>query len=122
MKGEDSMKCEKLLFILCLIVLVAGCGNSEEEMEPSNQKMDQETSETDLSRQAEIMANDEKIIEMLKDAGEIPEDASSTEIQDALENYLQKKAQSVKEDAKSSQKYIDDLKKQIQKDFQNNNN
>ena len=121
MKGEDSMKFEKLLFILFLSMCLSGCGNSEEKGEPTNQNVEQKTSETDLSRQAEMMANDEKIIEMLKETGEIPEDASPTEIQNALENYLQKKAKNVKENEKSSQKYIEDLKKEIQKELQNEN-
>ncbi|WP_226658813.1 hypothetical protein [Pseudalkalibacillus hwajinpoensis] len=115
------MKLEKLLFILLVTLLLGGCGNSEEKVDSSTKNKEQETSEADLSRQVEMIANDEKIIEMLKESGDIPENASPTEIQEALEDYLKKKKNDVKAKQKSSEKYIDELKKQIEKDLQNDN-
>ena len=116
------MNREKLLFILLVTLLLGGCGNAVEKVDSSTKNREQETTEEDLNRQVEMMANDEKIIEMLKDSGEIPENASPIEIQEALEDYLKKKAEDVKANEKSSEKYIDELKKQIKKDLQNENN
>jgi bacillopeptidase F (M6 metalloprotease family) len=64
-----------------------------------------------------MMANDEKIIEMLKKKGEIPENATPEEINKALQNYLKKKAPEPGslQDEKAKKKYINHLKEQIQK-------
>ena len=120
------MKLEKILFILLLAALLSGCGSMEEKGSNSSSQNSEETSgeaeaETGFSAQVEMIANDEKIIEMLKASGEIPENASAIEIQEALEEYLKKKAINVEVDQKSSEKYIEDIKKQIQKDLQKEN-
>ncbi|MCA0172592.1 hypothetical protein [Bacillus sp. RAR_GA_16] len=113
------MNREKLLFILLVILLLSGCGNAIEKVDSSTENREQKTSEVDFNRQVEMMANDEKIIEMLKESGEIPKDASPTEIQKALEDYLKEKSNDVKANQKSSEKYIEELKKQIESDLQN---
>ncbi|QHA91295.1 hypothetical protein [Bacillus sp. N1-1] len=120
------MRLEKILFILLVTALLTGCGSMEENESNSSSQNSEQTSvetdaETDLSAQIEMIANDEKIIEMLKESGEIPENASAAEIQEVLEEYLKKKAKSTEVDDKSSEKYIEDLKKQIQKDLQKEN-
>lgn len=120
------MKRENILFILLFAALLTGCGSMEEKGANSSSQNSEQTSgeaeaESDFSAQIEMIANDEKIIQMLKDSGEIPENASATEIQEALEDYLKKKAINAEVDQKSSEKYIEDLKKQIQKDLQKEN-
>jgi bacillopeptidase F (M6 metalloprotease family) len=120
------MKLEEILFILLVAALLTGCGSMEEKGSNSSSQNSEQTSgeaeaESDFSTQIEMIANDEKIIEMLKDSGEIPDNASTTEIQKALEDYLKKKAINAEVDQKSSEKYIEDLKKQIQKDLQKEN-
>ena len=124
------MKLQTMLFILLITAFLSGCGNVEEKGSNSasqnsdnhtSEEMSEETdAENDFPAQVEMIANDEKIIEMLKESGEIPKDASGTEIQEALEEYLKKKAKSA--DDQSSEKYIEDLKKQIQKDLHRENN
>ena len=114
------MKLVKTLFILLVAALLTGCGSIEGNgsSNASSQNSEQtspEAAESDFSTQIKIMANDEKIIEMLKESGEIPENASAVEIQEVLEEYLKKKAKSA--DDQSSEKYIEELKKEIQKDL-----
>ncbi|WP_273834352.1 hypothetical protein [Guptibacillus sedimenti] len=121
------MKREKILFVLLVAALLAGCGSLEEKGANSSSQNSEQTSvetdaETPLSAQIDMIANDEKIIEMLKESGEIPENASAAEIQEVLEEYLKKKAKSAEINDKSSEKYIEDLKKEIQKDLHRENN
>ncbi|WP_283152529.1 hypothetical protein [Guptibacillus hwajinpoensis] len=116
----------KLLPILVgtlLLLGIAGCGNNEAQtVNTSKGDVGEETavpatSEDEFSQEARMMANDEKLIEMLKSTGVIKEDATPSEIQKALEEYLKEKAEGIDQGAKSSEKYIEDLKKQIQQDL-----
>ncbi|MCA0989667.1 hypothetical protein [Pseudalkalibacillus hwajinpoensis] len=121
------MKLVKTLFILLVAALLTGCGNMVEKGANSLSQNSEQTSreteaESDFSPQIKIIANDEKIIEMLKESGEIPKNASAAEIQEVLEEYLKKKAKSAEIDDKSSEKYIEDLKKEIQKDLHGETN
>lgn len=52
---------------------------------------------------------------MLKDKGEIPENATTEEINSALQKYLQQKKPGNLEDEKAKKKYIEELKQKIQK-------
>ncbi len=79
------------------------------------------TTNDPVSEEVNVLANDEKIIEMLKKSGVIEEDASPEEINQALEKYLKRKAEDNRLKEKSSEKYIEELKKQIQKDLSNEN-
>ena len=79
------------------------------------------TTNDPVSEEVNVLANDEKIIEMLKKSGVIAEDASPEEINQALEKYLKGKAEDNRLKEKSSEKYIEDLKKQIQKDLSKEN-
>ncbi|MGA9287174.1 MAG: hypothetical protein WBV93_02395 [Anaerobacillus sp.] len=79
------------------------------------------TTNDPVSEEVNVLANDEKIIEMLKKSGVIAEDASPEEINQALEKYLKGKAEDNQLKEKSSEKYIEDLKKQIQKDLSKEN-
>lgn len=124
---EGVMVKIKLLPILVgtfLLVGIAGCGNNEAQtVNTSKNDVGEETgppvtSEDDFSQEARMMANDEKLIEMLKSTGVIKENATPGEIQKALVEYLKEKAEGVDQGAKSSEKYIEDLKKQIQQDLE----
>ncbi|MGG1684374.1 hypothetical protein [Pseudalkalibacillus sp. NRS-1564] len=117
----------KLLPILLgtlLFVGLAGCGNNEAQtVNTSKDDVGEETtapatSEGDFSQEARMMANDEKLIEMLMSTGVIKENATPSEIQKALEEYLKEKAEGIDQGAKPSEKYIEDLKKQIQQDLE----
>ncbi|MFK3959846.1 hypothetical protein [Guptibacillus hwajinpoensis] len=120
------MKIKLLSILLGTLILagLAGCGENEANIintakdDGSVETTAPATSEDDFSQQVRMIANDEKIIEMLKSTGVIKEDATPDEIQKALEEYLKKKAKGIDQDAKSSEKYIEDLKKQIQQDFE----
>ncbi|MYL64497.1 hypothetical protein GLW07_14155 [Bacillus hwajinpoensis] len=121
------MKREKILFVLLVAALLTGCGSMEEKGSNSSSQNSEQTSreaeaESDFSAQIKMIANDEKIIEMLKDSGEIPDNASGTEIHEALEDYLKKKTKNAEINEKSSEKYIEGLKKQIQQDLQREGN
>ncbi|MBN3554387.1 hypothetical protein JYA63_08935 [Fictibacillus nanhaiensis] len=90
-------------------------GESEEKAESDTK----DTSNLNTAKENEVttmIANDEKIIQMLKEKGEIPEDATTEEINKALQKYLQQKNPSNLGDEKAKKKYIEELKQKIQKE------
>ncbi|MDO6654361.1 hypothetical protein [Anaerobacillus sp. 1_MG-2023] len=120
------MKIKSLSILLGILLLIglAGCGENEAQtVNTSKVDVGEETaapatSEDDFSQEARMIANDEKLIEMLKSTGVIKEGATPAEIQNALEEYLKEKAEGIDQGSKSSEKYIEDLKKQIQQDLE----
>ncbi|MDR7072999.1 hypothetical protein [Fictibacillus barbaricus] len=109
-----------LLILLALTVTSAGCSADKAEKKETihHEKQKSDSKKTQESEAVTIIANDERIIEMLKKNGEIPEDATPEEIQAALKKYLQKKAPEpgTLQDEKAKQKYINELKEKIQKE------
>jgi bacillopeptidase F (M6 metalloprotease family) len=99
-----------IIVVLFLIAFTACSKTEDSKSEPSNDK-------NPATEAVNMIANDEKIIEMLKKKGEIPEDASQDEIAEALQKYLKDKTPgpgSLK-DEKEKQNYINKLKEEIQK-------
>lgn len=97
---------------------MVSCSSQTEQKNPIQQKDKEGASSSDSEVNNEVrtmIANDEKIIEMLKKKGEIPEDATSEEINNALQKYLQDKNPGNLQDEKEKKKYINDLKEKIQK-------
>ncbi|WP_130293985.1 hypothetical protein [Fictibacillus sp. BK138] len=102
-----------LLVVVLFTVAFTACSNTEDS------KSEQPGEKNPTTEAVNMIANDEKIIEMLKKKGEIPEDASQEEIEKALQKYLKGKASgpgSLK-DEKEKQKYINKLKEDIQKNI-----
>lgn len=104
------------------IFLIGMLGCAAEEQQPnassvSNAENDEKVEEEVRSDQVKMMANDEKMIEMLKSSGVIGENATPQEIEEAVDNYLQKIAEQNKMNEKSEKKKIDELKKEIQKEL-----
>ncbi|MFE1243210.1 hypothetical protein ACFW35_03675 [Fictibacillus sp. NPDC058756] len=100
-----------LLVAVLLTVAITACSNTKDSK--SEQPVDKEPTNEAVN----MIANDEKIIEMLKKKGEIPEDASQEEITKALQKYLKNKAPGpgTLKDEKEKQNYINKLKEEIQK-------
>ncbi|MBH0169546.1 MAG: hypothetical protein ACQET8_07135 [Bacillota bacterium] len=92
-----------------------GKKESEEKAE-SDQKDSSDSKSAEQNEVTAMIANDEKIIQMLKNKGEIPEDATTEEINNALQKYLQQKKPGNLEDEKAKKKYIEELKQKIQKE------
>ncbi|WP_394173078.1 hypothetical protein [Guptibacillus hwajinpoensis] len=115
------MKLRSMGFVLLSILLMGmmGCAGNEEQQPNassiSNATKDGTVEEEMRSDQVKMIANDEKIIEMLKSSGAIKENATSEEIEEAVNNYLRKKAEQNKMNEKS--KTIEELKKEIQKEL-----
>ncbi|XBD02136.1 immune inhibitor A domain-containing protein [Pseudalkalibacillus hwajinpoensis] len=61
------------------------------------------------------VANEEKLIEMLKESGEIPEAASAKEAEQALEEFLKEKSESLKE--KEANGELEDEKLELEADI-----
>ncbi|WP_137791715.1 hypothetical protein [Bacillus sp. E(2018)] len=94
-------------------------GKKESEEKAESDTKDFSDSNSNSAEQNEVttmIANDEKIIQMLKDKGEIPENATTEEINNALQKYLQQKKPGNLEDEKAKKKYIEELKQKIQKE------
>ncbi|MBY6036808.1 hypothetical protein KUV80_09090 [Fictibacillus nanhaiensis] len=104
-----------LLVVPILFIGLSACSFMEDTNQ-ENMDTDQTKSQSEVIR---MIANDEKIIEMLKKSGEIPEGASQEEINKALQKYLQKKAPGNFQDEKEKLKYINELKENIQKNSSN---
>lgn len=112
------MKQRSMGFVLLASIILmgmVGCAASEEQQ--SNAEKDGTIEEEVRSDQVKMIANDEKIIEMLKSSGAIKENATPEEIEEAVNNYLQKKVEQNKMTEKSDKKTIEQLKKEIQKDL-----
>jgi bacillopeptidase F (M6 metalloprotease family) len=96
----------------------AGCSTQEKEpVQHENHKVSNSQNKKQ-SEAVNIIANDDRIIEMLKKNGEIPEDATPEQINEALQKYLKKKAPGpgTLQDEKAKNKYINELKERIQKE------
>lgn len=105
----------KMILVVLFSIALTACSDSEKS---KSDKPDDNNPQTEA---VNMIANDEKIIEMLKKKGEIPEDASQEEITKALQKYLKNKAPgpgSLK-DEKEKQNYINKLKEEIQKNNKN---
>ncbi|MBH0157049.1 hypothetical protein IHV10_11775 [Fictibacillus sp. 5RED26] len=111
------------------LILLMSCSSQENDNLPgkNTKESEEKKAETDPkdssdSKSAEqnevtaMIANDERIIQMLKDKGEIPENATTEEINNALQKYLQQKKPGNLEDEKAKKKYIEELKQSIQKE------
>jgi bacillopeptidase F (M6 metalloprotease family) len=104
-----------LKFILILVFSLGLTACSLNEDTKQNNKI-----EENLDTEAvKMIANDEKIIEMLKKKGEIPEDATQEEITKALQKYLKDKSPGSLKDVKEKHNYMNELKEKIQKDKEN---
>jgi bacillopeptidase F (M6 metalloprotease family) len=109
----------KWLFAFLVVgLLLNGCSPDAQKNEQDDStevnsdvpaaEMDQPASKID------VLANDEKIIEMLIKTGVISEDASHEEIEKALQKYLKDKNKDQLTNEKEKKKYIDEIKKKIQ--------
>jgi bacillopeptidase F (M6 metalloprotease family) len=103
----------KVIKISLFIIGITACSNNED----SNIKKPENINSQ--SEAVKMIANDEKIIEMLKKSGEIPENASQEEISGALQKYLKDRAPGSLKDEKAKQNYINELKKKIQNNNKN---
>ncbi|WNB92854.1 hypothetical protein [Bacillus sp. NEB1478] len=113
------MKRSIVFFILATFAITAtSCSaDKKEPVQHEEHKISDSQNKTE-SEAVNIIANDDRIIEMLKKNGEIPENATPEEIQEALQKYLKKKAPGpgTLQDEKAKQKYINELKEKIQKE------
>ncbi|TMU83969.1 hypothetical protein FGG79_17645 [Bacillus sp. BHET2] len=100
--------------LLLVPILLSGCAGGEQPVkdEQDSTEVDSEAPATETN--LDVIANDEKIIEMLKKTGVISEDASQEEIEKALQKYLQDKNSHQLTNEKEKKKYIDEIKKKIQ--------
>lgn len=98
-------------------LLLGGCAadDGKKDQDSTEVNSDVPAAETDQpASKMDVLANDEKIIEMLKKTGVIAEDASHEEIEKALQKYLQDKNSDQLTNEKEKKKYIDEIKKKIQ--------
>ncbi|MCP3032276.1 hypothetical protein LF817_13090 [Halobacillus sp. A1] len=89
--------------------------NEEENDEITNEEADEEG--TAEPKHVDMMANDERIISMLKESGFISEDATPEEIEQALNEYVKEKAEGHDFNEKDSKAYLEELKKEIEQDI-----
>ena len=98
-------KCRLLMLGILLGAGSYGCENrqpieppQEDPVENMEEEvLENEESSTNLPREnsrKSMIANDEKIIEMLKASGELKDNATAAEIEKALQDYLRSKTQS----------------------------
>lgn len=114
LKGSDTVRSKwKFAFIL-VPVLLNGCASEDPEEEQDSTEVNSDVPAEKPTNKMDVLANDEKIIEMLKKTGVISEDASHEEIEKALQKYLQDKNNDQLNNEKEKQKYIDEIKKKIQ--------
>ncbi|UXH43052.1 hypothetical protein N5C46_15310 [Rossellomorea vietnamensis] len=108
----------KWMFVFLLAgLLLGGCAadDGKKDQDSTEVNSDVPAAETDQpASKMDVLANDEKIIEMLKKTGVIAEDASHEEIEKALQKYLQDKNSDQLTNEKEKKKYIDEIKKKIQ--------
>jgi bacillopeptidase F (M6 metalloprotease family) len=102
---------KRIIIGILLSICVTACSNADDSKHEKTENKNLKTDEA-----VNMIANDEKIIEMLKKKGEIPEDASQEEIAKALQKYLKEKAPGSLKDEKEKIKYINELKEKIQKE------
>ncbi|PFA68124.1 hypothetical protein CN378_08425 [Bacillus sp. AFS015802] len=108
----------KWMFVFLLVgLLLTGCAADDQKKEQDSTEVNSDAPAADTDEPAgkiDVLANDEKIIEMLKKKGVISEDATHEEIEKALQKYLQNKNNDQLTNEKEKQKYIDEIKKKIQ--------
>jgi bacillopeptidase F (M6 metalloprotease family) len=108
----------KWMFVFLLVsLLLSGCAVDEGKNDQDSTEVNSDVPEDETDQPAnkiDVLANDEKIIEMLKKTGVISEDASHEEIEKALQKYLQDKNSDQLTNEKEKKKYIDEIKKKIQ--------
>jgi bacillopeptidase F (M6 metalloprotease family) len=108
----------KWMFAFLLVgLLLSGCAVDEGKNNQDSTEVNSDVPEDETDQPAnkiDVLANDEKIIEMLKKTGVISEDASHEEIEKALQKYLQDKNSDQLTNEKEKKKYIDEIKKKIQ--------
>ncbi|CAN7157274.1 hypothetical protein [Rossellomorea sp. LjRoot5] len=98
-------------------LLLGGCAadDGKKDQDSTEVNSDVPAAETEQpANKMDVLANDEKIIEMLKKTGVIAEDATHEEIEKALQKYLQDKNSDQLMNEKEKKKYIDEIKKKIQ--------
>ena len=105
-----------VLFLMTVFTSCSSLSNKEEDVQQNKKDAQHEKAHsTEQSNEVSTMiANDEKIIEMLKEKGEIPEDATQEEISQALQKYLQNKNPVNLQDEKAKNKYLKEIKEKIQ--------
>jgi bacillopeptidase F (M6 metalloprotease family) len=103
----------RIIIVLLFTFAFTACSNTEytRDEKPKNKNTQTEA--------INMIANDEKIIEMLKKTGAIPKDASQEEISKALQKYLKHKAPGSLKNEKEKLNYINKLKEEIQKNSKN---
>ncbi|GGB45555.1 hypothetical protein [Fictibacillus barbaricus] len=105
-----------VLFLMTVFTSCSSLSNKEEDVQYN--KKDAQHEKAHSSEQSNevstMIANDEKIIKMLKEKGEIPEDATQEEISQALQKYLQNKNPVNLQDEKAKNKYLKEIKEKIQ--------
>lgn len=122
MESGDEMDGKWIFAFLLVPLLLSGCGVNDQPVDNDQDSYevnsDVPTTETNQpsSNKIDVIANDEKIIEMLKKTGVISENASHQEIEKALQKYLQDKNSDQLTNEKEKKKYIDEIKKKIQED------
>ena len=105
------------MFAFLLVpMLLNGCASEDQkdEQEQDSTEVNSDVPSDQPADKMDVLANDEKIIEMLKKTGVISKDASHEEIEKALQKYLQDKNNDQLNNEKEKQKYIDEIKKKIQ--------
>lgn len=113
-KGSDEMNGRWMSAFLLVPLLLSGCGADDQPIDNDQDSSDVQSDEPAIETNLDVLANDEKIIEMLKKTGVIAEDASHEEIEKALQKYLQDKNGDQLTNEKEKEKYIDEIKKKIQ--------
>ncbi|MGM0866863.1 MAG: hypothetical protein ACQEWF_19520 [Bacillota bacterium] len=114
------MNGKRILSFFLVPILLSGCGGTDDQ--PVQEDLDSSEVNSDLpspdsnqtADKLDVLANDEKIIEMLKKTGVISEDASPEEIEKALQKYLKDKNSNQLINEKEKKKYIEEIKKKIQ--------
>lgn len=107
----------RVFLLLSLTSTLIGCSSQTDQKKSVQQTNEAvHSSDSEVNNEVSTMiANDEKIIEILKKKGEIPENATAEEINQALKKYLQNKNSGNLQNEKEKKKYINELKEKIQK-------
>lgn len=113
-KGRDDVSGKWVFACILTVLFLNGCGADEQKNEQDSTEVNSDVPADQPGSKMDVLANDEKIIEMLKKTGVISEDASHEEIEKALQKYLQDKSSDQLNNEKEKQKYIDEIKKKIQ--------
>jgi bacillopeptidase F (M6 metalloprotease family) len=112
------MKKLRCVFLqITMLSILTSCGSlTDKKGDVQHSKTEETLADRSSKAQNEVntmIANDEKIIEMLKEKGEIPENASQEEITKALQKYLKNKVPGNLQDEKAKKNDINRLKEKI---------